>query len=83
MQIASAARGLNPDIRVVAHTSYIRIARAIAQAGDAHAFAGEAEVALAMTSHMLRTLGATDEQVMRERDENYRRLFGEADKSIS
>ena len=24
-----------------------------------------------------RTLGATDEQVMRERDENYRRLFGD------
>ena len=47
------------------------------------AFAGEAEVALAMTSYMLRALGATDEQVLRERDENYRRLFGDADKSIS
>ena len=36
-----------------------------------------------MTSYMLRALGATDEQVLRERDENYRRLFGDADKSIS
>ena len=75
--IASAARGLNPDIRVVAHTNYIRIAQAIAQSGDAHAFAGEAEVALAMTSHMLRSLGATEEQVMRECGENRRRLMGE------
>ena len=75
--IASAARGLNPDIRVVAHTNYIRIAQAIAQSGDAHAFAGEAEVALAMTSHMLRSLGATEEQVMREQGENRRRLMGE------
>ncbi|MBE6416743.1 MAG: sodium:proton exchanger [Akkermansiaceae bacterium] len=77
MPIASAARSLNPDIRVVAHTNYIRIAQAIAQSGDAHAFAGEAEVALAMTSHMLRSLGATEEQVMRECGENRRRLMGE------
>ena len=77
VQIASAARSLNPQIRVVAHTNYIRIAQAIAQSGDAHAFAGEAEVALAMTSYMLRTLGATEEQVVRERGENRRRLMGE------
>ncbi|MBR6575859.1 MAG: NAD-binding protein, partial [Akkermansia sp.] len=76
--IAAAARSLNPQIRVVAHTNYIRIAQAIAQSGDAHAFAGEAEVALAMTSHMLRSLGATEEQVMRERSENRRRLMGES-----
>ena len=76
VQIAAAARSLNPHIRVVAHTNYIRIAQAIALSGDAHAFAGEAEVALAMSSHMLSALGATDEQVMRERSENRRRLFG-------
>ena len=78
VQIASAARSLNPDIRVVAHTSYIRVARAIVQSGDAHAFAGEAEVALAMSSHMLRAFGATEEQVARENVENRHRLFGEA-----
>ena len=78
VQIASAARSLNPDIRVVAHTSYIRVARAIVQSGDAHAFAGEAEVALAMSSHMLRAFGATEEQVARESVENRHRLFGEA-----
>ena len=77
VQIASAARSLNPDIRVVAHTSYIRVARAIVQSGDAHAFAGEAEVALAMSSHMLRAFGATDEQVARESGENRARLMGE------
>ena len=78
VQIASSARSLNPDIRVVAHTNYIRVARAIVQAGDAHAFAGEAEVALAMSSHMLRAFGATDEQVARESGENRARLMGEA-----
>ena len=78
VQIAAAARGLNPAIRVVAHTNYIRIARTVTQAGDAQAFAGEAEVALAMTSYMLRALGATEEQVARERSENRRRLMGEA-----
>ena len=77
VQIASAARSLNPDIRVVAHTSYIRVARAIVQSGDAHAFAGEAEVALAMTSHMLRAFGATEEQVARESGENRALLMGE------
>ena len=76
MQIASAARSLNPDIRVVAHTNYIRIAQAVAKSGDAHAFAGEAEVALSMSSHMLRVLGATEEHVAREAEENRRRLMG-------
>ena len=76
VQIASAARSLNPGIRVVAHTSYIRVAQAVAKSGDAHAFAGEAEVALAMSSHMLRTLGATEEHVAREEEANRRRLMG-------
>ena len=39
-------------------------------------FAGEAEVALAMSSHMLRTLGATEEHVAREEEANRRRLMG-------
>ena len=75
VQIASAARSLNAQIRVVAHTNYIRIAQAVAKSGDAHVFAGEAEVALAMSSHMLRALGATEEQVARESDENRARLM--------
>jgi CPA2 family monovalent cation:H+ antiporter-2 len=76
VQIAAAARSLNPGIRVVAHTSYIRVAQAVAKSGDAHAFAGEAEVALAMSSHMLRSLGATEEHVAREEEANRRRLMG-------
>ena len=75
VQIAAAARSLNPHIRVVAHTNYIRIAQAVARSGDAHVFAGEAEVALAMSSHMLRTLGATEEHVAREQEANRARLM--------
>ena len=75
VQIAGAARSLNPHIRVVAHTNYIRIAQAVARSGDAHVFAGEAEVALAMSSHMLRTLGATEEHVAREQEANRARLM--------
>ena len=75
VQIAAAARSLNPHIRVVAHTNYIRIAQAVARSGDAHVFAGEAEVALAMSSHMLRTLGATEEHVARELEANRARLM--------
>ena len=75
VQIAAAARSLNPHIRVVAHTNYIRIAQAVARSGDAHVFAGEAEVALAMSSHMLRVLGATEEHVAREQEANRARLM--------
>ena len=75
VQIAAAARSLNPHIRVVAHTNFIRIAQAVARSGDAHVFAGEAEVALAMSSHMLRTLGATEEHVAREQEANRARLM--------
>ena len=75
VQIAAAARSLNPHIRVVAHTNYIRIAQAVARSGEAHVFAGEAEVALAMSSHMLRTLGATEEHVAREQEANRARLM--------
>ena len=40
-------------------------------------FSGEEEVALSMTSHLLRNLGATEEQVARERRVNRRLLAGE------
>ncbi|MGN0820267.1 MAG: NAD-binding protein, partial [Akkermansia sp.] len=67
--IASAARGLNPEIRVVAQTQYIRNARLMEQGGAAAVFSGEEEVALSMNDHLLRGFGATEEQVMQEHRE--------------
>ena len=76
--IAAAAHSLNPDIRVIAHTNYIRNAQTLINAGATAVFSGEAEVALAMTSHVLRNLGATEEQIARERRANRKELFDKA-----
>jgi CPA2 family monovalent cation:H+ antiporter-2 len=48
------------------------------RAGADVVFSGEGEVALAMTEFMLRQLGATPEQMDRERDRIRHELFGEA-----
>lgn len=65
--ITKAARSINPDIRVVVHTSYLRTAKELMAQEPATVFSGEAEVALAMATHLLRGLGATEEQVAQER----------------
>jgi CPA2 family monovalent cation:H+ antiporter-2 len=69
----SEARELNPNIVVSARCSYLAEVEALQRAGANDAFSGEGEVALAMTSSILRRLGATPEQVDRERD----RIHGE------
>ncbi len=72
--IAESARGINPAISVMAYTTYIRNARLLRSQGAETVFSGEEEVALSMASHTLRSLGATEEQVSREREETQRRL---------
>lgn len=62
----SAAREVNPDIRVFIHTTYLREAERLRREGGT-VFSGEGEVALAMSTFLMRDLGATDEQVDRER----------------
>ncbi len=68
-EIVSMARSINARIQVMAHTTYIRAARALLLDGqhDDSVFSGEAEVALSMMTELLRNLGATEEQVQRER----------------
>ncbi len=66
------ARELNPTIRVVARTDYVREIDGLRQAGAAAVFSGEGEVALAVIEEILRPLGATGEQIDRER-ERFRR----------
>jgi CPA2 family monovalent cation:H+ antiporter-2 len=62
------ARELNADIFVAARCSYLRDVEKLRKAGADAAFSGEGEVALAMTEFMLTRLGATPEQIDRERD---------------
>ncbi len=76
-EIVSMARSLNSGIRIMGNTTYIRAARAMKADGQEadRFFAGEAEVALAMLTELLRGLGATEEQVQRERQDTRDRLI--------
>jgi len=61
-------RSLNPEIRVLARSSYLDESARMRLAGADRVFSGEGEVALAMCEYMLLQLGATDEQMDRERE---------------
>ena len=69
------ARELNPPVHVFARGAYLRDVPKLRGAGAEDVFSGEGEVALAMTEAVLRRLGATPEQIDRERQ----RLHGELD----
>jgi CPA2 family monovalent cation:H+ antiporter-2 len=66
-EIVRRARELNPSIRVVARTQYVHQVPALRKAGATDVFADEGEVALAITTSILGHLGATDDQIDRER----------------
>jgi CPA2 family monovalent cation:H+ antiporter-2 len=70
------AREMNPSIRVLARTAYLRQRRDLEQAGANSVFAGEGEVALALTEAILSRLGATPEQMDRERGRVRAELVG-------
>jgi CPA2 family monovalent cation:H+ antiporter-2 len=65
-EVIRAARELNPRLEVLARTAYLREQSELRAAGADGVFAGEGEVALSMTEHILRELGATSEQIDRE-----------------
>ncbi|MFO0877448.1 MAG: cation:proton antiporter [Gemmataceae bacterium] len=70
------ARELNPGIRVAVRCTYLREKAGLLQAGADEVFTGEGEVALAMTESFLWRLGATPEQIDRERTRIRTELFG-------
>jgi K+:H+ antiporter len=72
------ARELNPDIQILARSAYVHELPALRQAG-AEAFSGEGEVALALTVAILEGLGATPEQIDRERERVHAELLGASD----
>jgi monovalent cation:H+ antiporter-2, CPA2 family len=73
--IVKAARELNPNIRVLTRATYLKESQKLREAGANAVFSSEGEVALAMTAFLMRQLGATDEQIDRERERVRADLF--------
>jgi CPA2 family monovalent cation:H+ antiporter-2 len=80
-EVIRIARELNPDVRVLARSAYLRERADLYKAGADAVFAGEGEIALAMSESVLRELGASPEQIDRERERVRAELFGESPKS--
>lgn len=76
-EVVRVARVLNPGVRVVARAAYLRERPGLRKAGANEVYAGEGEVALAMAESVLRELGATPDQIDRERNRVRADLFGE------
>jgi CPA2 family monovalent cation:H+ antiporter-2 len=66
-EIIRIARSINANVRVLSRSYYLRETAMMRAAGADEVFSGEGEVALAMTEYILGTLGATAEQIDRER----------------
>lgn len=67
-EVIAIARSINPTVRIWAHTAYLSQARTLRSLGVQDAFSGEGEVALALSSALLRELGAAPALVDAERD---------------
>jgi CPA2 family monovalent cation:H+ antiporter-2 len=77
-EVIRAARQLNPDVRVLARASYLRDTTSLKEAGANSVYSGEGEVALAFIEDILDRLGATAEQIDRERARAHGELSAEA-----
>lgn len=73
-EIIRLARDCNPQVRILARTTYVRQAKELLAHGADSAYAGESEVGLALATALLRDLGATPEQIDREREMLYDQL---------
>ena len=75
-EVIRLARSLNPSIRVLARSAYVQELPTLRAAGADVVFSGEGEVALALTETILTALGATPEQIDRERARVRNELVG-------
>jgi CPA2 family monovalent cation:H+ antiporter-2 len=75
-EITQIAREINPRVHIFVRSVYLRDVPPLRAAGAEQVFSGEGEVALAMTEAVLRRLGATADQIDRERDRVRAELFG-------
>ena len=73
--VVKAARELNPRIRILTRATYLRDSPKLREAGANAVFSSEGEIALSMTEFLMRQIGATDEQIERERDRVRTELF--------
>jgi CPA2 family monovalent cation:H+ antiporter-2 len=73
--VIKGARGINPNVHIFVRSQYLRDVPPLRNAGAEQVFAGEAEVAMAMTEAVLQRLGATPDQIDRERARVRSELF--------
>lgn len=73
--VVEAARDLNPEIRILTRATYLKEVESLEKAGANAVFSSEGEVALSMSEFLLREMGATDEQIERERTHVREELF--------
>jgi K+:H+ antiporter len=66
-EMIRVAREMNPTVQILARSASLREQSDLRRAGADLVFSGEAEVALAFSEAVLSTLGATAEQIERER----------------
>ena len=74
-EVIRAARELNPGVKILGRVGYLRDLSALKKAGADAVYSGEGEVALAFVEDLMQDLGATSEQIDRERDRAHRELF--------
>ena len=75
-EVIRVARDINPTIRIIARVNYLRDIPALKRVGAYAVFSGEGEVALNMIELILNYLGATPEQMDRERERIRSELYG-------
>jgi len=73
--VIKGARAINPRVHIFVRGNYLRDVPPLRSAGAEEVFAGEGEVAMAMTEAVLRRLGATPDQIDRERARVRSELF--------
>jgi len=76
--VIRTGRAINPHVKVLARASYLRDVPSLKQAGANSVYSGEGEVALAFIEDILDGLGATPEQIDRERARAHDELSGGA-----
>ena len=79
-EIIRLAREINPTVRVLARSTYVSQGEALRTVGADAVFSEEGEIALAFTQAVLEALGATPEQIDRERERVHEELFGKTEK---
>lgn len=82
-EVIRQARELNPGIRILVRSNYLREAQTLREAGATQIHSGEGEVALSMAVAVLNELGATPEQIDRERARVQAELFSRYVESVA